>query len=335
MRIAVVGNYQWPHYQQALLDGFHSQEETRNAIPIKLKYYPTWNIFGVIVNTFKLYVNHKRFRPDTLFLYRVDAIFPFVIYYIKKIYKTNILVYHNDDPYKQTFYRRLKHYFFLRSLRYSDITYVYRDVNIDEAKEMSAPRVRLLRAYYYSKLDQLKCQPDYFNKKTKQLVFIGHIENDSRVTYLDSLFRANINVHVYGGDSWRNTFVKFHWPMDHLHDAVFGMEYRRCLNSAYSALSFFSEKNRDDYTRRCFEIPMAHTLLLAPRTEYMDKTFKDGINALLFSNTEELVEKARSLLETPERTREITEEGYRFVLNGGFSEVDAAKMIISDIKNIR
>lgn len=334
MKIAVIGNYRWEHYQQALLDGFCSLEESRDSIPIKLDYYPFWNIVGVFQNTLKLFYAVRKEKPNAAFLYRVDYVFPIILKIIKKCVGTKILLFHNDDPYRKPPRRTIKHIFFLRSLKYSDITYVYRDINIEEAKKWGAPIVKLLRAYYYSKFNGISFPSNNFGGKQKRIVFIGHYEADSRIDYLDALFRAGVDIHIYGHDDWRIVFERYKWPITHLHPAVFGREYRNSLNSAYAALAFFSEKNRDNYTRRCFEIPMAHTLLIAPRTDYMNSTFRDGENAVLFSDANELVEKANEVLNNQDRTKAITEKGYCFVSKGGFSETDAARMIVSDIAGL-
>lgn len=333
MKIAVVGNYTWVHYQQALLDGFRSLSESSDSFPIKIKYFPCWNIIGIGYNTVKLWKSVKTGVPDALFLYRVDSLFPCVLAWIKRKFKTKIIVYHNDDPYNKTLHRPYKHRLFLKSLKYSDITYVYREVNLLEAKDLGAHHVKLLRSYYYSKLDILS-QSIPFEQKKPYIVFIGHYEDDSRIQYLSALFQASINVHVYGSDAWRNAFEKHKWPMSHLHGPLYGQEYRACLNSAYAALAFYSLKNRDDYTRRCFEIPMAKTLLFAPRTAYMCKTFVDGQNAMLFSSIEEMVQKAKEILNNPRQTEIMSIEGYNLILHGGFSECDAASRIVSDINEL-
>lgn len=334
MKIAVVGNYTWPHYQQALLDGFNSLGSDIKAVSIILKYYPVWNLFGVLINTLKLWKNVKEMDVNAIFLYRVDFIFPCILLILRKLYGTKILVYHNDDPYKKILRCKLKHILFLRSLKHSDIAYVYRDVNVSEAYEWGASKVKLLRSYYYSKMDERATKPIDISHKEPCIVFVGHYEEDSRIHYLDALFKSEINVHIYGSPACEKPFVAHGWPLDHLHAPIYNKEYRDRLGTAYAALAFFSEKNRDDYTRRCFEIPMAHTLLFAPQTRYMAQTFADNVNVVLFSDTEDIVKKAKSILRDPLRTNTISEAGFYFILNGEFSEIHAAQTIITDLNTL-
>lgn len=333
MNIIVVGNYKWPHYQQALLDGFEKCKNQVKANPLVIDSYPVWNLLGILSNTYKIYRHVKKTIPDVLFLYRVDFILPWVLPLLKKKYRVRVLVYHNDDPYRNTLRRRIKHFFFLKSIKFSDITYVYREVNEREAYEWGAIKVKLMRSHYYSKLDRLSQDKDIYSKK-KEIVFIGHYEEDSRIKFLDALFHNGINVHVYGSNSWKTTFLTHQWPLSHLHGSVYNEEYRKTLGTAYAALAFFSERNRDDYTRRCFEIPMVKTLLFAPRTNYMSKTFTDGVNVILFESEHDIVQKAQEIFINPQRTSEITKNGYNFVRTGKFSEVDVAEEIIKDINNL-
>lgn len=333
MKILVAGNYKWPHYQQALLEGFEKCGNQVKAYPLVVDSYPLWNLLGLLSNTLKIYRTVKKMTPDVLFLYRVDVILPWILPLIKKKYGTRVLIYHNDDPYRNCLRRRMKHFFFLNSIKYSDITYVYREVNMKEAYEWGASRVKIMRSHYYSKLDRLSQDMDIYSKN-KEIVFIGHYEEDSRIKFLDALFQNGINIHVYGSNSWKPTFLAHQWPLSHLHESVYNKEYRKTLGKAYAALAFFSERNRDDYTRRCFEIPMANTLLFAPKTNYMSKTFSDGVNAILFESEKDIVQKAQEILKNPQRTLEITTNGYEFVKTGKFSEVDVAKAIIKDIKDL-
>lgn len=334
MKIAVVGNYNWPHYQQTLLDGLRDVAECSMAFPIRLEYFPLWNLVGIFRNTLSLYRSVMAQRPDMVFLYRVDWLFPLVLGILKRRIGTRIFIYHNDDPYYPSLKRRLKHHLFLKSLKYSDLVYVYRTVNLSEAKSFGARRVKLLRSYYYTKLDLQGDGVTAISKKVPRIVFIGHFESDERVKYLDALFKAGINVQVYGHDTWRTVFVKNSWPLSHLSPPVYNQDYRKVLGESYAALAFFSKKNRDDYTRRCFEIPVCGTLLFAPSTEYMKSLFTSGENAVLFSDHNDIVSKAREILQAPRNTNRISRKGYCYIKEGGFSEKCAAETIVRDLERL-
>lgn len=332
MKIAVVGNFAWAHYQQALVDGLSALGEALEISKIKLKYYPSVNLAGILLNSIKLIYYVIKIKPNVVFLYRVDYIFPLVCHFIKKIKCCKLLIYHNDDPYKKTQKNERKYFFFLRTLKYADIVYVYRDINIPEAKEWGAHVVKVLRSHYYTKQDFVPDLKISIDQKLPRIVYIGHYEDDNRVDCIDALYTSGINLHIFGDYSvWSSVFIKHNWPLQNLHEPVFADKYRMTLHDSYAALAFFSQKNRDDYTRRCFEIPIAGTLLITPKTKYTERIFSDHINALLFSSSDEIVDKSRFVLSNPEEVETISKNGYELILNGGFSEIDFAKQIMNDI----
>ena len=86
--------------------------------------------------------------------------------------------------------------------------------------------------------------------------------------------------------------------------------------------------NHDTYTRRCFEIPAAKTLMLCEYTEDMDRMFPEDECAVYFRSKEELVEKCKALLANPEKIVKIAENGYNRLKEIGGSEVDRCQQII-------
>ncbi len=84
------------------------------------------------------------------------------------------------------------------------------------------------------------------------------------------------------------------------------------------ALCLFSRLNRDEYTRRVFEIPACGALLLCERTPTMESLYRDGKEAVYFSSPEELVSKAKWLLAAPDEARAIAEAGRQRCLGSGY-----------------
>lgn len=332
MKIAVVGNYSHPQYQQALCEGFEACDCT--VVKIILPYNKIWNFYKHFVNSFTLCRNIMTQKPDVVFLYRVESLIPWVIPILKKRTKCIFIAYHNDDPYRTERKNRLQCSLFLRSLKYCDITYVYRTVNINEAYSCGAKNVKLLMSHYYSKYDKKENALFDIYKKTPRIVFVGHFENDMRVEYIDYLYNNDIDLHIYGNEEWRNVFLSKGWPLTHLHPPIYGNEYREIIKTSYMALCFFSTMNRDEYTRRCFEIPMAGTILVAPETTFMKNIFTSTNVVLLYKNKEDLLLKVNNLLSDKELASKISLNGYNYISSGDYSEISRARQILNDIKNI-
>ena len=167
------------------------------------------------------------------------------------------------------------------------------------------------------------------------MVFLGHWEDDDRKEYINACYENNIDLHVYGPQMWKNIFVKNGWPIEKLHSVVRGDEYRKTIQRSSIALAFFSKANRDEYTRRCFEIPISGTAILQPRTSMTSAIFKDGEDAILYSNQKEFVGKLMHYLSHEKELEEIAYNGYQLMRGGDFSEISRAKMVIQDYIKIK
>lgn len=332
-KVVVAGAFKYPIYQEALSEGI---EKIGNIVyRVKLKDDSPYNI-GLSIRNGKILIKEiKKNRPDILFLYRVENLLPCYVRKLRESYpKMVIMQYHNDDPFRKGFKRYIKSYQYLHYIRYTDITYVYRPININEAKKWGAKLSKLYMSHYYTKTDFKELNRNDCLNKNGKVVFLGHWENDDRIEYIRECYRQGINLHIYGSDNWHDVFVKYNLPLENLHPSVRGEEYIRVIHDSSIALAFFSKANRDEYTRRCYEIPIAGTVLLQPSTIITREIFKDGVDAILYNNVEDLVNKVKLLLGNQEKLTEIAYNGYCLMKNGPFSEYARAQMVIDDYEQI-
>lgn len=331
MKIVVAGEYNYTMYQEALMHGIQScgHQAVRLVLPEGRLFH-----FGLqLRNSRSLLRCVAQEQPEVLFLYRVNSFFASTLRLLKWRYpKLCIMVYHNDDPFRGEFWRHVKNFHFLQSVRHADVTYVYRLVNIDEARHCGGRRVKLFMSHYDSRFDVVPLSADDFKKATDKVVFVGHYEPDGRVECLDALFRHGVNLHIYGPAHWADVFSEKQWPVDHCHACVFGDDYRRTINESSIALAFFSTVNRDDYTRRCFEIPVMGTMLVAPRTKSTQTIFTDREDVALYSNKDELLSLIDYYTAHPDERDRIAETAYHHMLEGGQSEQSRAQMVIDDVE---
>ena len=190
-------------------------------------------------------------------------------------------------------------------------------------------------SHYYTKTDFKDLNRNDCLNKNGRVVFLGHWENDDRIEYIRECYRQGINLHIYGPDNWHDVFVKFNLPLKNLHPLVRGEEYIKIIHDSSIALAFFSKANRDEYTRRCFEIPTAGTVLLQPSTIVTREIFTDGVDSILYENVDDMVDKIVRLLGNQEKLSEIAYNGYNLMKNGPFSENARAKMVIDDYEQIK
>lgn len=335
MKILVVGQFKHEMYEKALFNAFGIlgeqvssfcfDQDTENSMIVQYTSKIQNRLLigpAIFKINRRLWLLVKRQKPDLVFLYRSPQIFSKTVRKIKSIGCT-VFSYNNDDPFSGIptlkFWRHYK-----KAAFYCDHNFVYRDKNRIDFRKIGIENVSILKSYY---IKENNFPIDY--KKTLDVIFIGHFENDGRDVYIKALINAGVNITVFGDQLWKKSalydeiksvFVK----------PVFGAEYNETLNKAKIAIVFLSKMNSDTYTRRCFEIPSTKTLMLSEYTVDLNSMFEADIEAVYFKNPEDLIEKCKYLLNNPTKINEIAENGYKKVISAGHSIEDRAKEILKE-----
>ena len=270
----------------------------------------------------------KQLKPDFVFLYRCHDVFDSTLKKIRK--DTVIFSYNNDDPFSSNTQGIFKGHY-LSNSRFCDLVYVYRKKNIDDFRHIGIEKTKVLLPYYMTSTNFPIPDID----KYIPIAFVGHFEDDGRDEVIKAMNEAGLPVTVYGKDYWRTKSKLYNELKTIIKEPKSGSEYNTLLNQIQIALVFLSKRNNDTYTRRCFEIPAAKTLMLAPYTSDMDELFPEGECAVYYRSTKDLIEKCRFLLSHPEEVKRIANAGYERLKVIGGSEVDRCKEVIQDFEIIK
>lgn len=333
MKIIIVGDFVHEMYEKALYNAF--KELGEEVIAFELYKYSGNNIFsrfirkvqsrlltGPIISKLNsdLIRQVREQKPDLIFLYRTPQIFAKTVIEIKKL-GTKVFSYNNDDPFSGIPTLRFwRHY--QETAKFCDHNFVYRKKNILDFKNIGIENVSVLRSYYIKENNfPIVCDKKY------DVIFIGHYENDGRDKYIKALIDAGISITVFGDKFWKKSSM-YKQIKSVIKASKRGKEYNETLNRAKIALVFLSKINADTYTRRCFEIPAAKTLMLSEYTDDLNSMFEADKEAVYFSYPEELVNKCRYLLNNRELISEISNNGYRKLTQAGHEVTDRAKEIM-------
>ncbi len=333
MKILIAGIYRWPIYAPAFstalvnlgveVEQFQFESFLKGsgqAARISLGIDP-----GIIRLNWKLRETIRQLHPDVCLVWNGLAVWPSTIRFISQ--HCWVTSYTNDDPFgprgQARFWR-----FFRKSIPFYHSHHVFRDLNVPEYKSLGAKRVGILRAYYvpwfhYPEIDR-DCQTP------NSVSFIGHGE-PRRVDVLARLVESGIQVDVYGDEKkWGGLKnlgrgVRFHSGF------VFPERYRKVISSSAISLGFLAHENRDDYTRRYFEIPACQGFLLGEDTELAKQLFVEDEEAAFFSSTDELIQKCKFFLSQSHLRDKITINGYRRCLDSGYDVVSRANTWLDEI----
>ena len=250
-------------------------------------------------------------QPELIFVYRGTHITPATIRTLRnRIPGVVIAGYNNDDPFAPRQPRWLWRHF-VACLPEYDAALAYRQHNLTDFSRHGARRIRLLRSWFVPEFNHpAQLSESDHSRFASEVVFVGHYEDDGRLQMLEELVKNNMALRLFGPPGWDAHVLRSQWLSDLAPvKPVWGEDYNKALCGARIALCFFSKLNRDTYTRRCFEIPAAGTLLLSEYSDDLASLFKEGHEADYFRSPEELLAKVRLNLQDSARRDAVAAAG--------------------------
>jgi spore maturation protein CgeB len=278
-------------------------------------------------------------RPDLLFVYRGTHIMADTLRMIRaRAPHTRLVGYNNDDPFAPD-QPSWPWRHFLAAMPEYDCVLAYRPHNLRDFRDAGARATGLLLPWFVPDVHRPAALTEADRERyASEVVFIGHFEPDGRDAALAALVDAGVRLRLFGpgtgypGHDWngplsRSPHLKSLMPIHEVWDA----DYGRALSASRIALCFLSKRNRDCYTRRCFEIPATGTLLMSEYTPELAAIFREGDEAEYFRSTDELVEKTRWYLANPEARDAVARRGYDRVRLDGHDIDSRMRRMLQDV----
>jgi spore maturation protein CgeB len=342
-RVLVAGAYAFAMYEPAFVEGLERAGAVVERFVDRAWFGPgdllrraqsRW-VFGPGIHLARaaLLARVASERPDVLLGWRTPWLDARTMELARMLGARRVVTYNNDDPFGPDRAKRIWRAY-RRSLPSVDVAYVYRTVNVEEALSAGAPRARVLRSAYDAHVHRpLEATDPRVRAFASDVAFVGHHEPDGRVEALVHLARAALDVRVWGS-GWEPHAARLRAEGVSVGGPVLGDDYVAALQAAKVALVFLSTRNRDTYTRRCFEIPAIGTAMVAPRTRDMEALFHDGEEALFYEDTGELVSLVRALVEDAPRRHQLALRGRRRVERDGHDVNSRAATWLSDVLDV-
>lgn len=349
-KILIAGDWQFEIYEEALSDAFLQHGFIVSKFPwcqYFFEYAKKGHVYSLISRVQNKYMfgylvkklNEDFIRaievglPDIIFIYRSSHLYSETLFFIKKKYpKIFLISYNNDDPFSQ-FYPWWKWRHFLKTIPICDLILSFRESNNPIYYRCGAKQVDLFRGYYVPSLHKKLEKNEFENTEFPcDVIFVGHYEADGRFEMIESLAQAGIDVKIYGPNGatnkngWGEVILNSEKLSKQRVRFLKGEEYVKAINAAKIGLCFLSKLNNDTYTTRCFEIPACGTALFSEWSADLETIFDNGVNAVLFKNREELVEKVKYYLSNPDELESLTQKGKQLVHEKGhdiFSRVSS------------
>ena len=236
---------------------------------------------------------------------------PETVEYLRGRAKT-VVNYNNDDPTGGSEGRAWDLY--LRALSAYDLVVVMREPNVEESRAWGARDVMRV----YMSFDEVEHAPVDLSEREREswasdVCFIG-VWRPERGPIVAGLLDAGVPLSIWG-DRWERARE---WPQIRSvwrGPSVMGADYAAAIQCAKLGLGLLSKGNRDEHTQRSMEIPALGTVLCAERTPEHSDLYRDGKEAVLWSNSEECAQVAAQLLENDARRADIARHGHERVVS--------------------
>jgi hypothetical protein len=244
-------------------------------------------------------------------------------------FRVPVILYNLDDPTGGRDKGRFAS--LLQAVPSYDICISVRGETTQELYEYGAKRVlRVWRSY-----DEISHAPfadpaEIPGHLHSDVAFIGTwIRDEGRDIFLMELVDSGIDVAIWG-DCWQKSplwvKLKAHWKGP----ALAGRTYVGAIQGAKICIGLLSKGNRDLHTTRSLEIPYAGGLLCAERTKEHAELYKEGVDAVFWSNSTECAQNCRDLIENPERRRVVAASGAKRVRSLKLGNEDIVRYVLRD-----
>jgi spore maturation protein CgeB len=146
------------------------------------------------------------------------------------------------------------------------------------------------------------------------VVFVGNYRPE-REQAVNALYRAGLRVKVFGEKTWLR-FARDRALVTRYFQGrpLFGDEMVRAIKSSRICLNVIDDTNYPAANMRSFEGPTCGGAMLQSRCPELEPFFPDGRASEYFDGEDELVAKARSLVENAEHRMALAAEAHRIVM---------------------
>jgi hypothetical protein len=285
---------------------------------------------GVMAANAALVASCAAHKPTVVLAWRTPWLRPAGLRAARWVGGCRVVLYNNDDPFGRDAEMRIWRRF-RKLIPVADACFSYRRVNLVEYQAAGAKAVALLPSYFEPAIHRPIALTEADRKRFEtDVVFVGHCEPDDRLELVDRLIDSGIRLRLFG-TSWEKHASGHRWRDRLPITDVRGDDYARAIAAARIALVFLSKRNRDDYTRRCFEIPAIGTLMLAPRTQELLSLYREDEEAAFFGTADELIAQVRRYMADPELGGRVAAAGHARCLRDGYDVDSRARQFLVDL----
>jgi spore maturation protein CgeB len=241
-----------------------------------------------------------------------------------------IVLYNVDDPTGRRDGRRFDS--LVKALPLYDLVAVVRRETEEECILLGARRViRVLRSYDEEAHRPFTYKEDIPAEFHSEVIFIGTwMRHEKRDEFLLDLIKQGVPLSIRGS-RWHKSV---HWDAlksAYKGGAVSGREYVAAIQGAKICLGLLSKGNRDLHTQRSLEVPFAGGLFCAERTSEHIALYKEGEEAIFWTDATECASLCKKLLSNDSLRESIRLAGMKRVKSLQVGNEDICRKLLKAV----
>ncbi|SHF73210.1 CgeB family protein [Flavisolibacter ginsengisoli] len=307
-------------------------EKFQNIFNGKLRHFHFYSGYRFIqkkINEWIKEVIESNFNPDIIWVNSGELFGSKSIKILKNLNKP-ILLYNNDDPTGNI--SRWRFASLLKAIPYYSLCVVMREINISEFKNRGAVNVLRITMSY----DEIEHRPLDFSCNIQSnylsdVAFIGTwMRHEKRDKFLTELIKLGIPISIWGSRWQKSKYWKILKPY-YKGGALSGRSYVTAIQGAKLCLGLLCKSNRDLHTTRSLEVPYAGGLLCAERTSEHQNMYKEGEEAIFWSDAKECAKVCNELLLNETLRERIRLAGMKKVRSLKVGNEDICQKILDEV----
>lgn len=267
-------------------------------------------------------------RPDLIWVNQGEFLGPVSINALRTI-SVPIVNYANDNPFSPP--NRYRFSTYRRALPYYDLVVVVFAEAVEPAKRAGARRVirTFLTADESAHLRLLPTgAPD--RHYSSDVAFVGTYMRRQRGSFMADLISRGVPLSIWG-DHWQKAkewrIIRPHWRGPGVYD---DQGYAEIIRSAKVCLGLLNKVAGNLHTGRSVQIPSLGALLCGERTSEHMALYRDGVEAVFWSDAAECATLCKSLLADEIRRSEIARKGHERALHNNLFNEPVLASILDD-----
>lgn len=276
--------------------------------------------YPLLMNSFNKLVKNKaeELDPDIIITTGIAPLSRKTVKELQEAHK-HIVNYSTDDPWNPAH----KSQWFIKTLSAYTKLFTTRRSNINDFQKVGVKSIEWLPFA----IDPRQHYPESRNEQTclgRFVALIGGADKE-RVRLVTPLIKAGIEVKLWGGYWDRFRITRPYWQ---------GMadeaKVRGILSNTCCALTLVRRANRDGHAMRTYEVAAMAAPALAEKTQEHEEILgQEGKTAIYFSNTSELINKARWMISNPDQSKEMGLKLRHKIVKGGNTYAERLKQILN------